>query len=508
MFLSSNDPPDEPTVSNLLFAMHALAQRGELADLEWKSWLARLPDSLRLSKDVIEFRVLLRDLPEETAARLAFERSPDDVRAAERLVAALLAQDKPLPDDLHETVLRLQLREQPHDMALTYSLVALLCRRRCAPLPDQFGPEIADRSDLNDLLQLAENLARENDPFGVYAALWQVCVRHPQEFRGWTEFARRFAENREWRFCRDAAERVLGSTDRLDGPSPCCLLQALHALGQANQLSGLRYQEWIAKLPSPLRSTKAAIDLSANATRQFAMEELRKFAETYASNDFAAAYEHCVQAIQVDPVTAWHGVVNLYSNKFSILVENTAKRSHMEKMLESLYDKSPDMIAIPPPSDDPTILEKIKHKRTQNIEKGLPYYLFIPQAKSGSTSLGNIIAQGFRLTCTTYSMVSASVIPSWAREYAKGGASYITHLWPTPNNVEQLVRAGLKRAIVHTRDPRQLFLSQVHHFEIYRRDYPDLESVGFFSLSLNDRARHLIHRYREFGRPICDHIMD
>jgi hypothetical protein len=123
---------------------------------------------------------------EEAAARLAFEQSPDDLRAATRLVAALLAQGKPLPDDMHDAALRLQLRERPHDMALTYSLVALLCRLGRAPLPDRTAPSGSPENgrDLDRLFQLAEERAQENDPFGVYAALWQTCVRYPKETRG------------------------------------------------------------------------------------------------------------------------------------------------------------------------------------------------------------------------------------------------------------------------------------------------------------------------------------
>src|SRR6185295_7267048 len=163
---------------------------------------------------------------EEAAAKRAFAQAPDDVRAANRLVAALLAQGKPLPDDFHETALRLQLRERPHDMSLTYSLVALLSQLGRAPLPDQSAP--ADRHEdgrnLDRLLQLADERARVSDPFGVYAALWQICVRFPQELRGWAELARRFADNREWSFCITAAKHVLGSTVAPDKEAVSCLL--------------------------------------------------------------------------------------------------------------------------------------------------------------------------------------------------------------------------------------------------------------------------------------------
>jgi hypothetical protein len=390
-------------------------------------------------------------------------------------------------------------------MALTYSLVALLCRLGRVPLPDYSAPDgpRADEHEFDDLLQLVEERAQANDPFGVYAALWQVCVRHPRKTRGWSEFARRFADNREWSYCRAAANHVLRLTDPPDELTAASLLPVLRALERRGELADVRWKSWVARLPVALPSSwgakqllnKATRDASARLAKKVAMERLLKFINAYGHNDLAAAYDHLVEAIRSDPVSAWHEIVNSHSNKFNILLENTGKRSETGKILEELYGEFPDMITVPPPSDNPNILENMKNARLANIEKGLPYYLFIPQAKSGSTMFGNIVAQGLGLTCTTYSMISASVIPSWARDYARGGSSYITHLWPEAYNVKQLVRAGLKKAVVNTRDPRQAFLSQIHHMDIYRGDYPDLERAGFFSLSLNDRARHLIDHF-------------
>jgi hypothetical protein len=145
------------------------------------------------------------------------------------------------------------------------------------------------------------------------------------------------------------------------------------------------------------------------------------------------------------------------------------------------------MICLTPPAD-PSALERMKAHRAENIEKGLPYYLFVPQGKSGSTFLGNIVSQGFSLTCTTYSAINLTVVPSWARAYRLGGSSYVTHLLPTTSNVNVLLESGLKKVVVNTRDPRQIFLSNLHHILMYPGDFPELEKQNYFSLSLPDQV--------------------
>jgi hypothetical protein len=82
-----------------------------------------------------------------------------------------------------------------------------------------------------------------------------------------------------------------------------------------------------------------------------------------------------------------------------------------------------------------------------------------------------------------------------------GGSAYVTHLLPTPSNVALLLEADLKRVVVNTRDPRQIYLSWLHHFMKYRSDFPDLEKIGYFSWSLGDQALFNLPRY---GRAVID----
>ena len=225
-------------------------------------------------------------------------------------------------------------------------------------------------------------------------------------------------------------------------------------------------------------------------------DALLGFRTAFANADFEAAYAHVVAALETNPVAAWQGIVGTCSLAFVNVIGAVKKEAELLALLSSLHSSFPDMIFIPPPTRRPWILEKIKAQRAGNIDKGLPYFLFVPQAKSGSTFLGRFVPQGFSLTCTTYSAINLQVVPSWAKVYRLGGSAYVTHLLPTPSNVALLLEADLKRVVVNTRDPRQIYLSGLHHFLKYRSDFPDLEKIGYFSWSLRDQALFNLPGYR------------
>jgi hypothetical protein len=226
-------------------------------------------------------------------------------------------------------------------------------------------------------------------------------------------------------------------------------------------------------------------------------DALRRFNAAVAKLDYEAAYAHIIAALQANPVLAWQAIVRTCSLPFAKVVSAVAKEAEMFALLDDLYAGFPDMICMTP-NDDPAVLEKLKAQRADNIDKGLPYYLFVAQAKSGSAFLGRFIPQGFGLTCTTYSAIHLQVLPSWAKAYRLGGSAYVTHLVPSPSNVSVLRETGLTKVVVNTRDPRQNYLSALHHVAKYRSDFPELEKTGHFSLSLDDQALLHLPQYREY----------
>lgn len=222
------------------------------------------------------------------------------------------------------------------------------------------------------------------------------------------------------------------------------------------------------------------------------MQDTRTRLETWAaaiSNlEFDYAYAQIVEALRADPLHVWHEVVRQHSLKFVTMLMFVDRRAEMASLLDELYASTPEMIFIPGRSSDPESIRNMRARRSQNIENGLSYFLVAAQAKSGSVSFGNAVPQGFGLTCTTYSMINLTVIPSWARDFAHGGACYNTHLLPTPENIDRLIEAGLTKVIVHTRDPRQIYLSALHHADRYRDDYPTRQKSNYYSLTFHERA--------------------
>lgn len=224
---------------------------------------------------------------------------------------------------------------------------------------------------------------------------------------------------------------------------------------------------------------------------------LLRFNTAFANLDFDAAYGHVLAALESDPVLTWQAIVRTCSLPFTKVISAVNKEIETFALLDRLYCNAPDMICMTP-NDDPNVLEQLKAQRSNNIDKGLPYFLFVPQAKSGSTFFGNIIPQGFSLTCTTYSAIHLQVVPSWGKAYRLGGSAYVTHLVPSPANFALLRETGLTKVVVNTRDPRQNYLSLLHHLSMYRSDFPELEKANYFSLPLSKQALLQVPVYRQY----------
>jgi hypothetical protein len=77
-----------------------------------------------------------------------------------------------------------------------------------------------------------------------------------------------------------------------------------------------------------------------------------------------------------------------------------------------------------------------------------------------------------------HSVTSLRVIAPWLADFLRGGSSYTTHLWPSPENVDRLVAGGVEHLIVHVRDPRQVLVSAIEHVHRYPREMlPSLRDI-------------------------------
>jgi hypothetical protein len=117
--------------------------------------------------------------------------------------------------------------------------------------------------------------------------------------------------------------------------------------------------------------------------------------------------------------------------------------------------------------DDPQNVERLVRLRQRHLDDGLPSIVLISQGKSGSVTVGGIFNSGFDLPSFAYGFCNLKVLDSWATDYARGGSCHVTHLQPDRRQVRNFRDAGIRKLIVHVRDPRQTLVSLVHHLKLY-----------------------------------------
>jgi Sulfotransferase domain len=390
-------------------------------------------------------------------------------------------------DNLEESALRRQLDVLPGDLGLTYSLVALLHRNARAPVPDRDTEALDSDADIDeaglDLLRIADEYAHKGDTYGVYAALWQVVVRYPQSVRGWAEFARAFANRAEWAHCRLAMQRAFTLKTCRNSAAADILLQALGTLAEYKQLGDLRWREWIGRhrniseiFPGTVQLLLRSGDTIAAAT--IAPKSIDRWPERadawvaaakveYEFDRLSNCYNYFCRALELDLRGVLQTIIRDFSSQFAATVEELAKESELADRISE--QSRGDDVNLIPPWPTPESLLAVRNLRSKAIERGLPSALLISQAKAATVTVGNIFSSGFQLPTALYSIVNVRVVESWLENFMLGGASYVTHLRPTEQNIELLRKGGAKNVIVHVRDPRQQLISLIHH----HRRYPE-----------------------------------
>ena len=422
-------------------------------------------------------------------ARLACSRQPDDLPRTQNLIAVLTRQNRPIPDDIQERSLRLLLREHPHDLGLSRALIALLHRTGRPLFPDLpavppgAGPH--EPADFEALLRLGDEHACVGDTFGVYAAMWQACVRHPQTARGWAEFARALADRQDWNNCRIAVQHVLEAGES-DAATADAAASAMGSLAERGELAALDWRPWVEQLPPPLRGhpnvakillctgdAVGAVNLLPSVTKLHADN-----ADTWIIASMAACeaerpqevYDHMRRAFTVDPSKAVAAMTGeRFSHSFSQIVRGLGKVDELADWISerSVAGDGVNLVPLSPAPEGKLAVQKL---RQTAVERGLPSVLLVTQGKSASVTVGSIFSTGFSLPTVLYALSNLRVVSPWLQDYLNGGACYVTHLFPSPRNIELLVAGGARSIIVHVRDPRQGMVAMAAH----RRQYAHL----------------------------------
>jgi hypothetical protein len=390
-------------------------------------------------------------------------------------------------DGLHEHALRLALQDHPYDLEYTRGMVALLLRTERPPFPDLEAipqtPRPHDLSSLEALLRAGDDYARIGDFCRMYAAIWQACVRHPQKARGWAEFARRLSDRGRWNYCRIASERVFKAGPP-DEPTAIAMLSALSTLAENDELASLAWNSWMEHLPAAMKAHPYALKFFiytgesdvATSLVPHTIAQWSENAETWITASMAAcetedlqgAYDAIRRAFALDAARTLQAVTGEYGERFSTVVRALKKYDEIADWLTQRSHDYNALNVVPPwPASEAKLA--VQALRRVAMERGLPSALMVTQNKSASITVGSIFSHGFALPTVLYSLVNIRVVRPWLRDYLNGGACYVTHLLPLPQNIDLFVGAGVKSIIVNVRDPRQWVLSMAAHNRIYAR---------------------------------------
>ena len=108
-------------------------------------------------------------------------------------------------------------------------------------------------------------------------------------------------------------------------------------------------------------------------------------------------------------------------------------------------------------------------KQEEAIAANLPCILLNTMAKSGSVYIHRRLLSGLGLPFTRIAVgtiMQEQVVPSWAEQVSRGGALTQQHLDASGSNLSALKASGIKKVVVHVRDPRQAVVSLAHHFRL------------------------------------------
>jgi hypothetical protein len=216
------------------------------------------------------------------------------------------------------------------------------------------------------------------------------------------------------------------------------------------------------------------------------------FYASFVKQNYGDAYASFDAALRAAPELAYRYFMSRANRFVTDVLDATGKTREVAARLDGLIAQYPNINILC--DDNPAEVERVRGLRERNIQRGLPSIAIVAQSKSASVTIDNIFSSGFGLPTVVYSIATAEVVESWARDFARGGACYTTHLYPRDRNILRLKRAGLQKIIVHVRDPRQGILSLIHH--IMQRDtYLHLRQNGFAERTIDEQLEDLLQVY-------------
>jgi hypothetical protein len=243
--------------------------------------------------------------------------------------------------------------------------------------------------------------------------------------------------------------------------------------------------------PEPSRRRSGIIAVQDSSVQSIVEDCYREFRVAHREQNYGTAYRLLVTALNAEPDIAYRYFITRASAAVTNVVRRTGKSRELVAWLNQAIETHPNINLL---CNDQSEVGSALKLREANIRKGLPSVAVVTMGKAASVFVGNLFSSGFNLPCFAYSLAVLEVIESWAKDFARGGACYTTHLDPLERSVARLRRAGVDKVVVHVRDPRQRLLSMIHH--VLRYDVNSrLKNSGFAERSMDERVEDMMDSY-------------
>lgn len=115
-----------------------------------------------------------------------------------------------------------------------------------------------------------------------------------------------------------------------------------------------------------------------------------------------------------------------------------------------------------------TIFQALLEAQQAAIDRGVPPVLVNTLPKSGTLFLVGALTKAFSAVSLMLSLGGFPrnyAVAEFVKLFARGGAVSVGHLDAHPDNLKILKDCGIKKIVIHVRDPRQTTVSWFHHIQ-------------------------------------------
>lgn len=135
-----------------------------------------------------------------------------------------------------------------------------------------------------------------------------------------------------------------------------------------------------------------------------------------------------------------------------------------------------------------------------SIENALPSIPIFAFPKSASSYISVVLCNLFNVQPISLSFDHIHAIKPWVNTFSKWGGVVHEHYYPSKRNIKTLIDSGIKKFIVHTRNPINSFISFSYHMVDGYLNYTDHDlldkdkrkkfAIGYLNKNLNELTKY------------------